>query len=389
MNTVVSKSWIVPMMRAGWVLLALSLFVPISGAEEGEEGVAPAQQRLIVAVADAALMAGEERIGEVALGTIVIASREQTGWMYVPALEGWLSTRDLVPLEGAVEEFTRRIEAQPVAEHYQLRGIARMAREDWPRAAQDLEKSYELGNSSVSLHLALGSCYDHMNQLVPALEEFDSILKTFPDEGEAYLARGRILLRQEQHRAALRDFEKAVELQPQSAEAHNLQGVALRNLEKWKAAAAAYDRALELHADYADALANRAYVHKQLGDAQAARDDYERALKLDPESAAIQNDLAWLLATAAQPGLRDGERAAALAEAACDKTGNSNGEYLDTLAAAYARAGRFEAAVEAAKLALSLVEEEGDRDPIRARLKIYREHKAFEEPARKPSEATD
>jgi TPR repeat protein len=63
------------------------------------------------------------------------------------------------------------------------------------------------------------------------------------------------------------------------------------------------------------------------------------------------NDYAWLLATSQHPEVRDGTRAVILARLAVEKTRRPG--YLDTLAAAYAEAGRFTEAVAAQQAAIA------------------------------------
>ncbi|MBA4066529.1 MAG: hypothetical protein C0501_23060 [Isosphaera sp.] len=58
------------------------------------------------------------------------------------------------------------------------------------------------------------------------------------------------------------------------------------------------------------------------------------------------NNIAWLLATAPFPSLRDGRRAVAYAIRACELNRWSSIEFLETLAAAHAEAGEFDKAVE-------------------------------------------
>lgn len=63
------------------------------------------------------------------------------------------------------------------------------------------------------------------------------------------------------------------------------------------------------------------------------------------------NNLAWALATAPEPELRDGPRALKLATRAVELAGTNNVMVPDTLAAAYAEAGRFGEAVSTARSA--------------------------------------
>ncbi|MGH7971024.1 MAG: hypothetical protein ACREIC_20065, partial [Limisphaerales bacterium] len=72
---------------------------------------------------------------------------------------------------------------------------------------------------------------------------------------------------------------------------------------------------------------------------------YRQAVSLQPGSSVALNNLAFLLATAPEPALRDGAAAVKYAQQACFLTGYSNAATLSTLAAAYAEAGRFDDAV--------------------------------------------
>ncbi|HEV2208196.1 MAG TPA: fused MFS/spermidine synthase [Verrucomicrobiae bacterium] len=72
---------------------------------------------------------------------------------------------------------------------------------------------------------------------------------------------------------------------------------------------------------------------------------YRQAVSLQPGSSVALNNLAFLLATAPDPTLRDGAEAVKYAQQACLLTGYSNAATLSTLAAAYAEAGQFDDAV--------------------------------------------
>jgi hypothetical protein len=81
---------------------------------------------------------------------------------------------------------------------------------------------------------------------------------------------------------------------------------------------------------------------------------YRAVLTRAPGSSVALNNLAFLLATAPDPALRDGAQAVNYAQQACALTGHTNAATLTTLAAAYAEAGRFEDAVAAAQRACQL-----------------------------------
>jgi membrane associated rhomboid family serine protease len=94
------------------------------------------------------------------------------------------------------------------------------------------------------------------------------------------------------------------------------------------------------------------------------RADYSTALdlfgkQLPTEDPQVLNALAWLLATAADDDIRDGERAIKLAWEACVKTSWRVPAYLDTLAAAYAETESWDLAEAQQRLTLKQVDELG------------------------------
>jgi tetratricopeptide (TPR) repeat protein len=121
------------------------------------------------------------------------------------------------------------------------------------------------------------------------------------------------------------------------------------------AARTAFESAIEKHAPRLDrvhvALARLALAR---GDDAAAAGHYRSAIELRPSSTAITNDFAWLLATSADPAVRDVATATAAAEQLAKV--DANPHHLDTLAAAYAAGGRFDDAVRTAARAAELAE---------------------------------
>ena len=92
------------------------------------------------------------------------------------------------------------------------------------------------------------------------------------------------------------------------------------------------------------------------GREDAALPHLETVLRLQPGDVGVMNNLAWLLANSTNPSVRDASRAVRLAEEACKVTTFKEPALLDTLAAAYAAAGRFDEAVNTAETALKLAE---------------------------------
>jgi tetratricopeptide (TPR) repeat protein len=101
---------------------------------------------------------------------------------------------------------------------------------------------------------------------------------------------------------------------------------------------------------------------------------YQKALEIKPADPALQSSLAWLLATAPEPSLRNGGKAVELAQKANLLTGGENPIFLHTLAAACAEAGRFPEAVETAQHALRLAEAQSNAGlaaQLQLEMKLY------------------
>jgi hypothetical protein len=90
------------------------------------------------------------------------------------------------------------------------------------------------------------------------------------------------------------------------------------------------------------------------GKIEEAIQHYRKALDVDSNNPVALNNLAWILATASRPELRNGEEAAQLATKAVELTDYKIPRVIETLAASYAEAGEFSKAVEMEQIAGAL-----------------------------------
>lgn len=129
------------------------------------------------------------------------------------------------------------------------------------------------------------------------------------------------------------------------------------------------------------AHSNRGISYSDKGEFDRAIADYERALELNPNLASAMNSLAWDLATMPSASRRDGARAVELAEQALAFNKREPG-FLDTLAAAYAEAGRFADAVRIQTTAVELLRQAGNVpapviEDFQSRLRLYQNNRPF------------
>jgi len=181
---------------------------------------------------------------------------------------------------------------------------------------------------------------------------------------------------------AARQYADVLEFRPDSFRAHNNLGNALQRQGKIVEAIEHYHRALRIKPDYAEAHYNLGTALSVQGDIPAAVRHYTRALDLNPDFPQALNNLAWIRATHPDAVFRDGTKAVKLAERSCELTGHQVVSELDTLAAAYAEAGRFGEAIKAALQAIDAETAEGNEklaQKIHVRVVLYRQGVPYRE----------
>ncbi|MDQ2920246.1 MAG: tetratricopeptide repeat protein, partial [Acidobacteriota bacterium] len=178
---------------------------------------------------------------------------------------------------------------------------------------------------------------------------------------------------------AISDYTKAIELDPRYAQAYGNRGLVRESKGDLDGAISDYTKAIEMDPRHALANYNRRGVARySKGDPEGAISDYTKAIELDPRDVQPYNNLAWLWATSPKEAVRDGKKAVEYALKAAELTNWQEPNVLDTLAAAYAEAGKFDEAVKWQNKALSspdYVKTYGEEG--RQRLQLYTQRKPF------------
>ncbi|MEI6394682.1 MAG: hypothetical protein WCT12_26710, partial [Verrucomicrobiota bacterium] len=113
---------------------------------------------------------------------------------------------------------------------------------------------------------------------------------------------------------------------------------------------------------------------------RAATVEHQRTAAASGDPQAL-NEFGWLFATCRQAGVRDGGSAVVFAERAAGTTGRTNLMILNTLAAAYAEAGRFADAARVQREALERSNDAKIKEAYRSRLKLYESNTPYREAA--------
>jgi tetratricopeptide (TPR) repeat protein len=206
----------------------------------------------------------------------------------------------------------------------------------------------------------LGTLLDKLKLQHQAVEALEERTRVEPENPQAFLQLGFLYAQCKRTDEAIAVLERATTLDPGLAEAH----VGLAHMHRQNGALEESAR----HLDVLIGLNIRPFpAHVQLAEIRIrqrrpdeAAAHYRDALSLNPDHPPVTHQLAWLLATHPDDAIRDGAEAVTLATNACRLTENRNHRYLFTLAAAYAEAGRFDRAENAAQEAITLARTSGD-----------------------------
>lgn len=197
-----------------------------------------------------------------------------------------------------------------------------------------------------------------------------------PNDAGAWYRKGVSLAKLGNSSEALKCVQRAIELDPNDVRFYNNLGVLLQQAGNIDAAKSCLLKALQIRPRNEDVLRNLGLILQGEGNTSGAIDYFERALEVDPEAMEIANNLAWILATTEDPNYRNGKDAVRWAEQVSESTKHQNPEFLDTLAAAYAQAGRFAEAVHWQSRAVELVAAPL-KPAYQSRLELYRRRKPF------------
>jgi tetratricopeptide (TPR) repeat protein len=187
-----------------------------------------------------------------------------------------------------------------------------------------------------------------------ALARIDAIISSNPDNWRAHFLKAAVLVLVKRQDDALQQIDESIKLARKSNVSYTLLGQLYSSKARTCIDAHRYE------------------------DAKKALDS---SIHVDPNDTTSMNDLAWLLATAPEPRVRNPHRAVSLAQKCCGLNHWTNAYSIDTLAAAYASAGNFGQAVRYQQLAMQTLNKSERAEQLTAmqdRLKLYSNHEPYQ-----------
>ena len=387
---------------------------------DDDEGLADVKARLPVkdlatrlrkGIANEAISPSEQ----IEMASRLVAESPETPSFHIQLGEAYVRAGDY---ERALPEFELTVELAPTdaGAHYTLgEAFQQMGRN--AEARQHIEVALEMEPNMAAAHVGMGNVlraeqrpdvaageYAEALRLRPGYAEaYYNLAQTFVDRGMtvqaienfelalehkdsfdlAHMHLANLLMGTNRFEEATPHFEAALAAFPDDVDLHNDFGVTLYQLGRPALARDHYLRSIQLQPEYFRPRINLANLAFDYGNDVGALEQYEEALRLAPGLAETASRLARFLATTPNPEFRNGERAVALAERAVDMTEGTSARALDTLAAAYAAAGRFPKAVFTAHRAQKRAAFDGDAElstAVEERLALYALEKSYAVP---------
>ena len=252
----------------------------------------------------------------------------------------------------------------------------------YDEAIAAFEEAARLRPDDAAIRHYVGTTWAARGDLARAVAEFRAALLLDPDHLPSRGDLGRALRQMGHVDEAIAIFREILRRYPDEPQAHRSLAAALVDKGELEEAELHLVRYLEIKPDDAATRTTFAHLLARQGETAAAIREYREALRRDAGHVNALNNLAWLLATHRDGQFRDGAEAVRLAERVCERTKRSDPGLLDTLAAAYAEAGRFDDAVQTAAEAEAIADTRADASlaaGIRARKELYATGKAFRE----------
>ncbi|HXC36487.1 MAG TPA: tetratricopeptide repeat protein [Candidatus Acidoferrales bacterium] len=278
-------------------------------------------------------------------------------------------------VDDAITQYEIAVQMRPGSVKYQSAlGNAYAKKGLWEKAIVQYQKSVELQPGSAVFHAALGNAFCQKGLFDGAIVQYQKALAIQPDLAGIHERLGDALFRKGDLVSATVQYQTVVKLQPGFAQARNNLAYCYQHTGREDEAIAQYQKAIELDPGFAQAYNNLGDAYRQKKMASQAMASYQKAVDLAPQFVAPQLNLAWMLATWPDPGVRNGDKAVALAKHLNDYFNGNDPKILRTLAAAYAETGKFAEASAAAKQALALASDSGMIKALQAELNLYLAH---------------
>jgi tetratricopeptide (TPR) repeat protein len=278
----------------------------------------------------------------------------------------------------AIADYNEAIRLDPkYSVAYNNRGAAWHGKREYARAIADYTEAIRIDPKYALAYLNRGLARKGEPEDARAIADYTEAIRLDPTCARAYGNRGNAWQRKQEYDKAMVDYNQAIRLDASYALAYHNRASVWQRKHEYDKAIADYSRAIRINHNYAEAYVNRGLAWQGMHEYDEAIADYNEAVRIDPRYARAYNVRALCLATCPDAKFRDGRRAVESATRACELTQWNDASALDTLAAANAEAGNFDAAVKWQITANHLHADPEEKQKGEGRLELYRRKKPY------------
>jgi tetratricopeptide (TPR) repeat protein len=264
----------------------------------------------------------------------------------------------------------------PAAEFYTRfdRALELAANGQLDTALAEWDRALAIDPANAKAHNNRGVLLSRIGRAGLAMAEFRKAIELKPDYADARYNLGGALAAAGKPAEALAEWRRAAALAPGDPDIQNRLGLAYAGANRLEEAIGHWQRAIELRPRFPEVRYGLGRAYYLAGRMSEAVAQWRELLRDTPDDLAVLNRMARVLGTCPDASVRNGADAVRFAEHAIELSRTA--EVLDTLAAAYAEAGRFPEASRTAESAAQLAPR--DRG-IRERLESYRAGRPYRE----------
>ena len=181
--------------------------------------------------------------------------------------------------------------------------------------------------------------------MIGRLRDYNEAIRLDPKHAWAINGRGDVHMARKNHDQAFSDYSEALRLDPTQLEFWLDRGALWHGKKEDDKAIADFNEAIRVDPKCAEAYGRRGAAWSAKKDYRNAIGDFSESIRLDPNDFHAYDSRAWLWATCPDAKYRDGKKAVESATKACELSNWKEAYPIGALAAAYAEAGDFDAAV--------------------------------------------
>jgi len=277
-------------------------------------------------------------------------------------------------------------------EVYYLLGLSYVGQKKYDLAIKNYNEAIRIKPDYISAINYLGLALKEQGKINEAIEKWGKVLQLEPNHPNVNYNMALALTSIGKYDDAVFHFKAALRSKSDWPDAYYNLGAVYYRQGKLELAVEQSLKALQLRPDYLTARINMAETLLQLGRIRQAVEQYYKILQFTPDSVDILNTLAWILATSNDDNIRNADDAFKFAQKACELADYNQPAILDTLAAAFAAAGRFSEAAKTTEKAISLTDTiNGDSqvEEIRKHLQSYKAHRPWRTPEKSVQETSE